>query len=94
MADRPSSKWIDFVEIKPSASGKTRRFEVVDKAARKPGDEFEPPAVEPLGTVSWYGAWRRYAFWPGQATVYEATCLRDIAAFCDWLMREDRKSVV
>lgn len=33
----------------------------------------------------WYGAWRRYAFFPnaGVRPVFESTCLRDIARFLE-----------
>ena len=90
MATRPTSKWIDFSELPRSRSGKTRRFDVVVKDPKPDllADEMERAA--PMGTVSWYGAWRRYAFWPTReiGTVFESQCLRDIAAFCDWLMAE------
>ncbi len=34
-----------------------------------------------LGQISWYSAWRRYAFFPDSGTVYDADCLREIAKF-------------
>lgn len=36
-----------------------------------------------LGTVKWYGAWRQYASFPCEQTLYEKTCLREIADFCE-----------
>ena len=36
-----------------------------------------------LGQVRWHAQWRRYAFFPRPDTVYEPTCLRDLAEFCD-----------
>jgi hypothetical protein len=36
-----------------------------------------------LGTVKWYGPWRKYAFFPAAATLYEQDCLRDIAGFVE-----------
>jgi len=37
-----------------------------------------------LGEIRWYAHWRRYTFQPGpRGTVFEPTCLRDIAAFID-----------
>ena len=77
---RPDSRWIEFVELGRSISGRTRRFEVRPRAS----DSDE----RGLGMVTWYGAWRRYAFHPEALTVFESQCLRDIAAFCDWLMAE------
>jgi hypothetical protein len=37
-----------------------------------------------LGVIKWYGAWRKYCFFPTPdvQTVYEWICLRDIADFC------------
>jgi hypothetical protein len=36
-----------------------------------------------LGIIKWYGAWRRYCFFPAPSTIFEETCLRDIATFCE-----------
>ena len=36
-----------------------------------------------LGEVKWYGAWRCFAYFPLDDTLYEKTCLRDIANFCE-----------
>lgn len=34
-----------------------------------------------LGYVKWWSPWRRYAFFPDNATLYEETCLTQIATF-------------
>lgn len=36
----------------------------------------------PLGVVRWFCSWRRYCFYPEDSTIYDATCLREIADFC------------
>lgn len=41
-----------------------------------------------LGTITWYGRWRCYVFGPWPSTIYEKTCLRDIADFCERLTKE------
>lgn len=64
------SKWIDFVQMHDS--GKTRVWDVVTE---------DGGAV--LGEVRWFGRWRKYSFFPKPDTIYEATCLRDVAAFMD-----------
>lgn len=46
-----------------------------------------------LGTVKWFGRWRRYAFFPAPATVFEKDCLRDLADFCDEITKEHRSSL-
>ena len=74
----PTAKWVDFREVDPKP--KTRVFLVLQK---------DTSGV--LGRVSWWGPWRRYAFFPEVGTLYESQCLHDIAAFCDWLMDEHRR---
>ena len=39
-----------------------------------------------LGVIKWFGNWRRYSFFPAVDTVFEETCLRDIADFCKEIM--------
>jgi len=76
------SKWITFESPRPSKSGKTQEWGVVVKDA---------PAAY-LGTVKWFGRWRRYAFFPERETIFEPTCLRDLAAFCEEQTRAHRES--
>ncbi len=46
---------------------------------------------EGLGKIAWYGPWRRYTFSADDTTLFEPTCLREIAQFLDDLMAERRK---
>ncbi len=66
------TKHIEALQPRPSASGKTSIWDIV---ARRNGAE--------LGAVRWFGRWRRYAFYPAIDTVFEQTCLREIANFCE-----------
>lgn len=36
-----------------------------------------------LGRVSWYAPWRRYCFFPIDGSLYDPSCLREIADFCE-----------
>jgi|GEM_PF-2288691 len=36
-----------------------------------------------LGFIQWFGRWRGYSFHPSGLTVFEKTCLRDIADFIE-----------
>ena len=36
-----------------------------------------------LGQVRWFARWRKYAFFPEGDKVFEETCLREIAYFCE-----------
>ena len=63
--------WLRFV-LAPEQNPKTS----VHLVLAKDGDAE-------LGQVRWFGRWRRYAFFPAIGTIYEPTCLRDIADFCE-----------
>ena len=41
-----------------------------------------------LGDIKWWSTWRKYCFFPAPATLYEHTCLRDIANFCEMETRK------
>ncbi len=43
---------------------------------------------DPLGKVSWYGAWRRYVFFPLEGTAFDSACLDEIRKFINSLMLE------
>lgn len=36
-----------------------------------------------LGYVRWHGPWRGYAMFPEPNTIFNATCLRELASFTD-----------
>lgn len=72
-----SATWVDFKEVRDT--GKTKVWSVVTT--------YDGGGVE-LGVVKWHGAWRKYAFYPEYGTLFEPTCLRDIAAFIDKAMAE------
>ena len=36
-----------------------------------------------LGQVRWFPRWRKYSFFPRPDRVFESSCLRDIADFCE-----------
>jgi hypothetical protein len=63
--------WIAFKNMRPSATGKTRIWDV-----RATADETY------LGHISWHGAWRKYVFFPAAGTLFEEDCLHAIADFC------------
>lgn len=47
-----------------------------------------------LGEIRWYAQWRQYGFYPEDGTVFEKTCLSDIAKFCINLNRKQKKKTV
>lgn len=69
------TKWITIQELKDLDTGKTQVFQVL---AKQDGVL--------LGTIKWFGRWRKYAFFPEPETVYENDCLNDISIFISGLM--------
>lgn len=72
------SKWIRFEKVGRPRGRLTDIFLVVTKDGGKDGAGFAE-----LGEIRWHAPWRRFAFFPADATLYESQCLRDLAAFCD-----------
>jgi hypothetical protein len=72
---------IGFRDCGPSESGKTRIFKVYSL-----DDDFL------LGTVTWFGRWRKYAYSPvlTYPTVYEEVCFYEIADFIKGKTMEHR----
>ncbi len=64
------SEHIRFIEGPPAA--KTKRWTVTTIDGKRL-----------LGVVCWYGPWRRYSFYPHMDTVFDASCLRAVASFCE-----------
>jgi len=71
-------QWIRFVDEGVPKNAKTHIFRIEAKTDFTEGVED----LVILGTVKWFGRWRAYCFFPGTNTVYEKTCLREIADFC------------
>jgi hypothetical protein len=67
--DITTLSYIQVHEVGKSDSGKTLRFEV----------RHESGAV--LGWIYWFPRWRKYIYHPKPTTVYEETCLNEIAEF-------------
>lgn len=82
--DSAFGTWIFFERIKNSPTGKTMIFKVAS---------IDDHGIEgdKIGEVKWFGPWRQYAFFPDHNTVYEKTCLSEIAQFCRELM-DQRKA--
>ena len=72
--------------------GKYIRFEKMPRDPKRITDiykvitKYETPEL--LGSIEWFGRWRKYAFFPCQNTVFEPICLNDIINFINELMEE------
>ena len=71
------SIWIRFELSGATATAKTQMWNVVAKDGNLV-----------IGRIRWFGRWRKYAFFPANNTVFETTCLNDIAAFLKEKMDE------
>lgn len=69
-----SFKWINFHEVKDT--GKTKVWDIKTKHG------------EILGFIGWHGPFRKYAFFPADSTIYDASCLNDIMSFINERMGE------
>lgn len=47
----------------------------------------------PLGTIKWFAQWRQYGYYPDEGTVYEKTCLSEIAEFCIILNKRQKQGI-
>ena len=74
-------RWIRFVEC-TAIERRTRRWSVQTRDGHAQ-----------LGTIEWYGPWRKYSFSPSMEAplVFEEMCLRDVAAFVEARTREHRE---
>lgn len=72
------SKYLDFIEVGKSPTGRTLKIEVRSKN------------MVPMGEVKWYGQWRKYCFYPLTLRVLDEHCLDDIAKFIVEKTREHR----
>lgn len=64
------SEHLRFTRYGSSPSGKTGRFEVRSSQSGCL-----------LALISWYGPWRRYVVYPQAGTLFDASCLSEIAEF-------------
>lgn len=72
--------YLSFEYQRTSTSGRTKNWEVLGH-----GDVR-------LGQVKWYGAWRRYVFYPEVETLFDARCLAEIQKFLDARMNERKEA--
>ena len=75
--NRWCGEWVCIDFLSKSKSGKTNIYHVVVEGGL-------------LGIIKWYAHWRRYAFFPEPDTLYEESCLKDIAKFLEGKTKSQR----
>jgi hypothetical protein len=75
------SEYLAFREHPLSAANgrKTRVIEIISKRSN-----------DVLGVIRWYGAWRQYAFFPSDLSIWNSGCLADVQEAIHLLMEERR----
>ena len=71
------------------------RFEMLDRPADRKTDiwiVYPRSGSAQLGEVKFFGAWRKFCFFPGAAMIFDCSCLRDIAEFCEQVTNAWRKA--
>jgi len=63
--------YLDYEFVGRTESGKTCIWDVKSRGNSAP-----------LGQVKWYDAWRKYVFYPSPNTLFDYSCLQEIALFC------------
>ncbi len=43
-----------------------------------------------IGQIKWYGAWRKYCFFPDEYTVWDRKCLKELIDFLDEINKRKR----
>lgn len=62
---------LKFLDLGVPDGQKTRRYRVTSNMSG-----FS------LGQIRFYGAWRKFCFFPDENTVFDASCLQEIIEFC------------
>ena len=70
---------LTFRDAGSSPSGKTRRVRVVNSRGIY------------LAAIAWHAPWRRYTVLPVDGTIWDAGCLREVAAQLDRMMAERQR---
>jgi len=60
---------LDITQTGTSSSGKTNVYTVNSGELK-------------LGTISFFGRWRKYCFYPNEGMLFDHLCLTEIADFC------------
>jgi hypothetical protein len=71
------SQWLAFVKADNFDKKKTDQFYVNNKVNNSC-----------VGMIKWYGAFRKYVFYPTPNFIFDSACLKDIASYLSALMLE------
>jgi len=62
-----------------SESGKTNIWKIISSSIE-------------IGTVKWFGHWRKYVFYPADNVLFDTTCLREISDFLSAKTQEHKEA--
>lgn len=61
--------FLTFEDHGTTATGKTKLWRITANSVE-------------LGWIKWFSNWRKYVFEPNDGTIYDSSCLKEIALFC------------
>lgn len=70
------TKFIRFIKLDKPKNHKTDIVEIYNSS-----DDL-------LGTIKWYGPWRKYCFYPAELTLFDYECLNTILEVLDKMQME------
>lgn len=74
------TEYFEVNYLTDSKTGKTKVFEVL---------ALDCEII--LGYIKWYGAWRKYVFYPEANTLYDNKCMIELARICEEKTKEQLK---
>ena len=77
-------RYIALGRVTWSPSGKTKIWQVIQIGVE--GFQLK------LGEIRWQASWRRYAFFPELHTLYDESCLRTLADYCQMKTQDHREA--
>jgi hypothetical protein len=75
-----------FLNFEKQETPKERKTAIYNVWTGGKDHDEEGAQVAELGIIKWHPAWRRYAFFPNEDTLYDADCLNEVETFLRELM--------
>jgi len=77
--------WIEFEYYPPKLGCKTSIWIIKTKLSKALIESYT------IGLIKWHPAWRKYAFFPTESTIWEEDCLREISQFIEEETRKHKR---
>lgn len=54
---------------------------------------YSKTSKDEIGQIKWYGAWRKFCFFPNEETIWDSKCLNSLMEFLDEINKDYRKEI-